>query len=325
MMRVGLIGLGEMGRNHLRVIHEHPEVTLVAVADQDPTLLASALAATGARCFPNGAAMLETGGLDAVVIASPTTTHYDLVIQAVSAGIAVLVEKPLAATWREALDIVRVAPAAGAVPVQVGHVERYNPAVVELARGLRARLPVVYAVASRRAGPLPVRIRDVGVTIDLATHDVEILSWIAGERPSSVYAEVTKRRHQTHEDLLFGLLRYPSGTKGMVDVNWLTPVKRRSLIVLGDEGMFELDYLSQRLTWVPTFGNAEELEVQKQEPLKAQFDDFVQMVRTDSCPRVTAEDGAWAVVVADGFLESARLDRPVHLPPILTDYDTRWY
>ena len=101
----------------------------------------------------------------------------------------------------------------------------------------------------RRAGPFPARIRDVGVTVDLATHDVDILSWIAGERPRRVYAELAQRIHAAHEDLLFGLLHFPSGATGMLDVNWLTPAKRRQLVVIGEEGMFELDYLTQRLTF----------------------------------------------------------------------------
>ncbi len=87
------------------------------------------------------------------------------------------------------------------------------------------------------------------MTVDLATHDVDILSWIAGERPSRVYAETAQRIHATNEDLLFGLLHFPSGATGMLDVNWLTPAKRRQLLVVGEEGMFELDYLTQRLTF----------------------------------------------------------------------------
>ena len=143
----------------------------------------------------------------------------------------------------------RRGPRAG-VPVQVGHVERYNPAVLELGQLLREGwLTSIYAIASRRAGPFPARIRDVGVTIDLATHDADMLSWIAGERPMRVYAELAQRMHASHEDLLFGLLHFPSGATGMLDVNWLTPAKRRQLVVVGEEGMFELDYLTQRLTF----------------------------------------------------------------------------
>ena len=138
----------------------------------------------------------------------------------------------------------------GACRSRSGHVERFNPAVLELGRRLsNGWIGTLYSITSRRAGPFPARIRDVGVTIDLATHDADILSWIAGERPTRVYAETAQRLHATNEDLLFGLLHFPSGVTGMLDVNWLTPAKRRQLSVVGELGMFELDYLTQRLTF----------------------------------------------------------------------------
>src|SRR5438093_2922826 len=193
--------------------------------------------------------MVAEADLDAVVIAAPTTAHEAIARAAIERDVAILVEKPIAATVDEALRIVGAGRARG-VPVQVGHVERFNPAVLELGRLLAdGWLSAIYAIVSRRAGPFPARIRDVGVTIDLATHDVDILSWIAGERPVRVHAETARRIHADHEDLLFGLLHFPSSATGMLDVNWLTPAKRRQLVVVGEEGMFELDYLTQRLTF----------------------------------------------------------------------------
>ena len=190
-------------------------------------------------------------------------------------------------------------------------------------------LSTIYAIASRRAGPFPARIRDVGVTIDLATHDADILSWVAGERPDRVYAELAQRIHASHEDLLFGLLRFPSGATGMLDVNWLTPAKRRQLTVVGEEGMFELDYLTQRLTftravaggpdliagYAPTFaGDVAELPVANAEPLAAELDAFLAVVRDGGRPVVDVEDGLWAVAIATSLLQAAaggQPDRPV--------------
>ncbi|MGZ8515061.1 MAG: Gfo/Idh/MocA family oxidoreductase, partial [Candidatus Limnocylindrales bacterium] len=248
-LRLGLAGLGSMGRNHLRILSNRPGVKLVAVADPVGEVLAAAIAGSTVRGFADPMAMIAEADLDGVVIAAPTNAHLELALAAIERGTAVLVEKPLAGTVDDALQIVHAARAQG-VPVQVGHVERFNPAVLELGRLLQAGwLSTVYAIVSRRAGPFPARIRDVGVTIDLGTHDVDILSWIAGERPTRVYAELAQRIHADHEDLLFGLLHFPSGATGMLDVNWLTPAKRRQLTVVGEEGMFELDYLTQRLTF----------------------------------------------------------------------------
>jgi predicted dehydrogenase len=174
---------------------------------------------------------------------------------------------------------------------------------------------------------MPERIRDVGVTIDLATHDVDILCFVAAERPVRVTAETAQRVHPDHEDLLFGLMRFPSGTVAMLDVDWLTPTKRRTLTVLGEEGMFELDYLSQKLTftrgadvskpklifgYAPTFaGETVELPVPGGEPLAAELADFVRVIRTGAQPKVSVEDGRVAVVLADALIRAARTGRAV--------------
>ena len=325
-LRVGLAGLGSMGRNHLRVLGTRPGCVLAAVADPVPDVLAAAVASSGAQGFSEPLAMIAEAELDAVVIAAPTTAHIALALAAIERGLAVLVEKPLAATVEDARQIVDAAAARG-VPIQVGHVERFNPAVLELGRLLAAGwLSSVYAITSRRAGPFPARIRDVGVTVDLATHDVDILSWIAGERPARVYAEFAQRIHATHEDLLFGLLHFPTGATGMLDVNWLTPAKRRQLTVVGEEGMFELDYLTQRLTFTrtdvahprlirgfaPTFaGDVAEMPVSNAEPLAAELDAFLGIVRAGGRPVVDGEDGLWAVRIANALLESAAAGRPI--------------
>lgn len=318
-----------MGRNHLRILSGHAGVHLAAIADPVAETLQAAAQSSGAVPFAEPLAMIDEADLDAVVIAAPTTHHVPLAMAAIDRGIAVLVEKPLAATVADGLQVVTAARAAG-VPVQVGHVERFNPAVLELGRLIGAGwLTTIYSIASRRAGPFPARIRDVGVTVDLATHDADILSWIAGERPMRVYAETAQRIHATNEDLLFGLLNFPSGATGMLDVNWLTPAKRRELLVVGEEGMFELDYLTQRLTftratdttnprliggYAPTFaGEVVEMPLQAAEPLAAEIDAFLDVVRHGGRPVVDAEDGLWAVAIATSLLTAAGLGRAVEL------------
>ena len=174
------------------------------------------------------------------------------------------------------------------------------------------------------------------MTVDLATHYVDILSWIAGERPSRVYAETAQRIHATNEDLLFGLLHFPSGATGMLDVNWLTPAKRRQLLVVGEEGMFELDYLTQRLTftratdttnprliggYAPTFeGEMVELPVASTEPLAAELDAFLGVVRAGGRPIVDAEDGLWAVAIATSLLTAAADGRAIDLTTLSTRF-----
>ncbi|HTC85228.1 MAG TPA: Gfo/Idh/MocA family oxidoreductase, partial [Candidatus Acidoferrum sp.] len=150
-----------------------------------------------------------------------------------------------------------------------------------------------------------------------------------GERPIRVYAETAQRIHATHEDLLFGLLHFPSGVVGQLDVDWLTPAKRRQLTVVGEEGMFELDYLTQRLTftkasglehprliggYAPTFeGDVAVLPVSNSEPLAAEHDAFLSIVRNGGRPAVNAEDGLWAVAIATALLDAASGRAPITL------------
>jgi UDP-N-acetylglucosamine 3-dehydrogenase len=328
-LRIGLAGLGSMGRNHLRILASRRDIRLVAIADPVAAALSAAVASSGAQAFDEPLAMIAEAELDALIVAAPTTSHVPLALAAIDRDIAVLVEKPLAESAEEGERIVTAARRRG-VPVQVGHVERFNPAVLELGRLIKAGwLSSIYSIASRRAGPFPARIRDVGVTIDLATHDADILSWIASERPSRVYAETAQRIHASHEDLLFGLLHFPSGATGMLDVNWLTPAKRRQLVVVGEEGMFELDYLTQRLTftratdttnprliggYAPTFeGDVAELPVVSGEPLAAEIEAFLRVVREGGRPLVDAEDGLWAVAIATSLLTAAATGQAVDL------------
>jgi len=327
-LRLGLAGLGSMGRNHLRVISNHPETILVAVADPDTAALEAAVVQTGAKGFADPQSMIAEADIDGVVLAAPTTAHVALALAAIERGLGVLVEKPLAATVEDGLAIVTAARKRN-VRVQVGHVERYNPAVLEMGRLLRAGwLSTIYAITSRRAGPFPARIRDVGATVDLGTHDVDMMSWIAGERPVRVYAETAQRLHATHEDLTFGLMHFPSGATGFLDVDWLTPAKRRSLVTVGEEGMFELDYLTQKLTftrsnvetpqmiggYATTFaGDVAEIPIQNVEPLRAQLDEFVRVLRTGDRPYVDGEDGLWAVAIATALLTAASEHRAIDL------------
>jgi UDP-N-acetylglucosamine 3-dehydrogenase len=318
-MRLGLVGLGTMGRNHLRVISNHPETVLAAVSDVSTEALAAAVEQTGAQGFADPLEMIASAEIDGLVVASPTTSHAAQALAAIERGLPTLVEKPLAATIEDGLAIVTAARKRG-VRVQVGHVERYNPAVLEMGRLLREGwLSNIYAITSRRAGPFPARIRDVGVTVDLGTHDVDMLCWIAGERPTRVYAETSQRIHATH---------FPSGATGFLDVDWLTPAKRRSLVAVGEEGMFELDYLTQKLTftrsdveqpqliggYATTFtGDVAEIPVVNVEPLRSQLDEFVRVLRTGERPYVDAEDGLWAVAIANALLTAAAEQRPVDL------------
>ena len=323
-----------MGRNHLRNLAARDDVTLVAVADPNEDALASAADQSGARPYADPVEMLDEERLEALVVSAPTTLHHRIALHAIERGVPVLVEKPLATTVAEGRELVEAAGRRGAL-LQVGHIERFNPAVLALGERLRGgALSRIFTIKTLRAGPFPARIRDVGVAVDLATHDVDIMCHLVGARPDRVYAETTQHIHTSHEDLVFGLLHFAGGTVGLLDVNWLTPEKQRRITVLGAEGMFQVDYLSQALTftrgtaelsptfldgYAPTFaGETVQLPVTPAEPLRRELDAFFDAIRTGDPAAIPGSDGLWAVALANLLLESAAAHRPVavHSPEV---------
>lgn len=331
-VRVGLAGLGTMGRNHLRNLVGRDDAELVAVADPSDAALTAALATGGDRMrgFSDPIAMLREAELDALVVAVPTTQHFPVAMSALAQGVAVLVEKPIAATNVEGQQLIRAADEHETL-LQVGHIERFNPAIRELSTRLRrGQLSRIHSIKTIRGGPLPERIRDVGVAIDLATHDIDIMCHLLGERPVRVYGERSRQVHTAHEDLLYGLLSFPSGIVGLLDVNWLTPEKQRKVIVLGAEGMFQVDYLTQSLTftrgtselapeyldgYAPTFaGETVTLPVTAAEPLRLELDAFLAAVREGGPSPVSGSDGLNALSLAKLLLHAADEGRSLSVP-----------
>ena len=331
-LRAGVIGAGMMGRNHVRVWDEVIDhVDLVAVADPDAVAVSRATTGRRARGFDDPARMLAEEELDLVSIVAPTRLHLPLALAALSAGAHVLVEKPIAATREEALEMIDAAEAAGRL-LSVGHIERFNPAIRELQRRLAdGELGRIFQVHATRLGPFPARIRDVGVVIDLAPHDLDVMRYLVGSEPVRIYAEAERRIHTEHEDLFVGTMKFANGTVGVLDINWLTPTKRRTLTVTGERGMYVADYLAQDLvfyanpdardTWVdrgaaaPVTSVAEgemiRRAVRRREPLSVELDEFAAAVRDGGPAPVDPRDAMIALLLARKMVESAELGQAI--------------
>jgi predicted dehydrogenase len=318
-----------MGMNHARVYGEIEGVELAAVADPAPQRLAARPPLAGSvRAYADYREMLGTEQLDLVSVAVPTGLHREVALAALERRVATLVEKPIAADLEEGRAIVRSAQEAGC-QLMVGHVERFNPAVQELKRRLDAgHLGRVFLARAERVGPFPQRTRDVGVVLDLATHDIDILRFLLGCDVERVYAETATGLRTEHEDLLSAVMRFRGGTVGLLEVNWLTPAKVRRLALVGEKGMFVVDYLIQELLFYeresagtawPSLaaltggseGAMTRIPVQKQEPLRAELEAFVESVAQGSPPPVPAEDALAAVEVAACLAESGRTGQVV--------------
>lgn len=324
-LKVAVIGAGSMGLNHLRVLRDFPadEVQLVGVAETHEPALARAMSRFHIAGFPDYHQMLSQARPDLVAVVVPTNAHFQVAADVLEAGCHVLIEKPITATIEEAAALIKLA-AEQERKIAVGHVERFNPAVIELKRHIAAGdLGQIFALHARRIGPFPPRIRDVGVILDLATHDLDVMRYLTGAEVEYVFAESQQQVHQTHEDLLLGLIRFSNRSIGMLDVNWLTPTKVRELSVTCERGMYQINYLSQDLyfyendytttTWDAlrsitgvSEGTMTRLKVQKAEPLRLEYEDIFRALRTDSKPTVAGEDGLAVLHLAHQFIKATQ-------------------
>ncbi len=333
-LRAGVVGLGMMGRNHVRVYDELlDDVELVAVADASPEAVTRATAGRAARGYTDAGRMFAEEELDLVSVVVPTSLHLPLTLAALDAGAHVLVEKPIAGRRDEAEKMIEAAQAAGRI-LSVGHIERFNPAIRELKRRLEAgELGRLFQIKATRLGPFPARIRDVGVVIDLAPHDLDIMRYLIGSDPVRLYAETEQRIHTDHEDLFSGILKFANGVIGVLDINWLTPTKQRTLSVTGERGMYVADYIGQDLvffanpdathTWrnpgasaaspVNSVAEGEMTRryVKREEPLAVELSEFARAARSGGPPPVDPHDAMVALLLSQKMVEAGETGRVI--------------
>ena len=327
-LRVGLVGAGMIGRHHARVLRELDDVELVAIADPggDPHGVGGDL-----KVLADIADLIAVG-VDYAVVAVPTRFHEGVGLQLAEAGIHALIEKPIAHSAAAGQRLTDAFSKAGLIGA-VGHVERYNPALIEMRRRLQlGELGEVFQITTRRQGPFPSRIADVGVATDLASHDVDLAAWIAGAPYTRVFAEVTHRSGRPHEDLIVISGRFGNGIVANHIVSWLSPMKERTTVVTGERGAFVADTLTGDLTfhangqveteWASvaafrgvTEGDVTRFAFQKREPLRSEHEAFRDAVRGTNQSFVSLAEGLQALRVVEAALESSRTRAVVHLQP----------
>jgi UDP-N-acetylglucosamine 3-dehydrogenase len=310
-LRAGLIGLGMMGRHHARVLGSLPGVDLVAVADPG----GDAHGVAGDRPLEDSIEGLIKHGLDYCMVAVPTIYH---------------IEKPLAQDTPSAVRLAKAFKDAGLVGA-VGHIERYNPALQSARARLEAgELGDVYQVTTRRQGPFPARIADVGVVKDLGTHDIDLTAWVTQQTYTSVSARTAYKSGREHEDLVAVVGQLSGGTVTSHLVNWLSPLKERVTIITGERGTFVADTLSADLTFhangeiattwdaIAKFrgvseGDVVRFAIAKPEPLRVEHESFRDAVLGKDADIVTMEQGLTTVRVAEACIESAKTSRTIDL------------
>jgi len=244
-LRAGVIGLGSMGANHARVLGKMNGVDLVAIADS---------ANFTRNEIPNRLILhsvedVIAKGVDYCVVAIPTAFHEEVSVKLIESGIHVLIEKPLAHNTESAMRIASAARKAGVV-AGVGHIERYNAAIKQARiRIENGDLGEIYQIGTRRVGPFPARIADVGVVMDLCTHDIDLTSWLGDATYDNVTSRARALSGRSHEDLVVVVATLKNGIIVSHLVNWISPQKERNIVVTGEKGTFIIDTLSTDLTF----------------------------------------------------------------------------
>lgn len=325
-LRAGLIGLGMMGRHHARVLQSINGVELAAVADAAGDVHS---ATSGVPMYSSVDELLAQN-LDYLVIALPTAFHLEAALAAADAGVPVLIEKPLAVDLASSQQIVDAFNSKGVFGA-VGHIERYNPALQEARKRLEnGDLGDVYQVITRRQGPFPARIADVGVVKDLGTHDIDLTSWVTQSPFKSVAAHTAHRSGREHEDLVAITGQLSNGVVTNHLVNWLSPLKERMTVITGEKGAFVADTLTADLTFyangstattwdaVSSFrgvseGDIVRFAISKPEPLKTEHEAFRDAILGKNSDTVTLDQGLSTVAVAEAVLESAATNSTIAL------------
>ena len=318
MLRAGLVGLGMMGRHHMRLLNQIDDVQFVGL--HDPAL-AGQETVDGHRVFATFEELISQN-LDYCVVSAPTIFHLELGLQLAAAGVHALIEKPVAPTHVEATQLVSAFSDAGLIG-GVGHIERFNPALRAMRQKIEdGLLGEIYQISTRRQGPFPARIADVGVVKDLATHDIDLTAWVAQSPYKTVSARTTHKSGRPHEDMVVAVGTLENGVIVNHIVNWLSPFKERNTTVIGDKGALVADTLTADLTFyenghmnsswdnISAFrgvseGDVTRFALNKVEPLLAEHLAFRDAVlNKNDNGIVTLADGLAAVYIADQMITS---------------------
>jgi predicted dehydrogenase len=321
-LRIAVIGVGHLGKEHARILAGMPHVELVGVADVNLDQAQNVARRLGTQAFGDYWPLLNL--VDAASIVVPTSRHAGVAREFLVRGIPLLVEKPLAGTLHEANELAELAEQHGTV-LQVGHIERFNPAYEELrSRPLRPQL-----IRAQRLGSFTGRSTDIGVVLDLMIHDIDLLLDLVGA-PVRTVSAIGLSIFGGHEDVANARLEFANGCVADITASRASPVASRQMQVWAAEGYAELDFAQRRLTLVQPSAQVQQhgldparldpasrarlreelfgrhlemctIDGKAQDQLTAELEHFVACVRTSATPRVSGTDARSAVAVAESI------------------------
>jgi len=324
-MKAGVIGTGSMGQNHVRVLSEMAD--LVGVCDVNKEVGEKIAVKFKTSYFPNVDALLAAG-VEAVSIVTPTSSHYETAKKVIDAGVHLLLEKPATGSSAKLLELSKLAESKK-ITFATGFIERHNPVVSFAKKNLKSgNFGSLISTHSRRVSSFPPRIKDVGVMMDLGVHDIDVMKYLVESPVTRVFTAAGKFKNKDFEDHANIVMEFANGVTGVVEVNWLTPTKVRTLAMTCSDLFVEFDYTSQSIeifsTQMREFdpGNLYDLgmelhgrtiSLRKEEPLKRELADFLRSCKDGTEPLVTGRDAAETISIAEAAMKSAKSNQVVSL------------
>ncbi len=308
--RVGVIGTGGWGKNHLRVLSELG--ALQCLCDLDELRAKQWSEKYGCKAYTDIDKMLELEKLDAVTICTPTTTHFQVASKVLKRGINTFVEKPMTATSAEGKNLVEVAKDSGAF-LTVGFIERFNPAVEDAKSAIKDRvLGEPLLLEFHRENKWMGRITDVGIVADTSVHDIDTARWLFDEEPKVVFARLGLVMSEKREDFAAITLGFEGKKSAFIVSNWVTPKRLRLLTIVCAQGVITLDFITQEVR----FDDAAGTRIPRRdfrEPLGAEMAMLLDCVKTGKRPLITPKDGLNNTVIAEAAVASGQTGNPIYL------------
>lgn len=326
-LKTAVLGAGYMGQNHIRVLSSQPNVNIIAVCDIDRHKTKILAKQYKIKEYNNFYQLIRNEALEVIFICLPTSLHFQAAREALTRKIAVFVEKPICDSVVEAKKLIRLSNI-NKTALMVGHIERFNPVVNEIKHRIKSgELGKLLQIHTQRFSPPPARAHDVSAIIDLATHDIDIILYLVNEKPVRIYSE-TENRYHKKEDLMASLLRFKSGTIGLAEVSWLHPTKTRNLTVVGSNGMYTANYLTQELFFYKqnnkafnnkyrnnrnanTWADVVKIAFEAREPLEIELEAFIEALRARAKMPVSGQDGLQALEMAQKMAKSGQIHKIV--------------
>lgn len=315
-LKVGVIGIGNMGKHHARIYHEFDDVELVAISDIDKNLGMKVSKQYGCKYYSDYLDLLKNKEIQAVSIVVPTKLHKKVALDAMRYKKNILLEKPIAETIEDANEIIKSAKKSN-VKLFIGHIERFNPAVQKLKQVIsEGRIGKITSIIARRVGLPPAKINDTNVLLDLAVHDIDIINYLLEKEPEVINATSYNSVITSTKDRAEIFLKH-GDVSSFIQVNWITPIKIRNLAITGTNGYAELDYINQHLILYTNgssngnliFENYDEflrkfspdkieIGISKEEPLKNEIKEFLNCIANDIKPMMSGEEAVSALKIA---------------------------